>query len=183
MAPALKKSVRQDEEQREVAVILTRRAKKKIPVFDGPEEILLVPYLDVMVNIVLFMLVSMAVAIQLGIINIFPPSSSGAEGAAPQEQAKKSITLTLAVSNSGFTFAYTGGVLPPIPKLANGQYDYDALAQRAVEIKKTNPDERLVIIVPEQNTRYDTLIKVMDTIRKKDGQVLFDDVQLSPGIY
>ena len=170
--------------ERDAAAVMARRAKKPIPHFESDEELQLIPYLDVMVNLVMFMLFSVAMAAQLGILNIFPPQiqDPGAAGAQKQDQQKPALNLTVAVTQKGFTFAGSTGVLPNIPKQADGQYDYASLQAQAINIKDKFPEERLVIIVADPDIRYETIVKVMDTLRNKESRVLFDTVQLSAGI-
>ena len=63
------------------AVVLHRKSRKKLPHFEADEELSLVPYLDVMMNLVIFMLVTIATLMPLGILNIFPPQIREAEAA------------------------------------------------------------------------------------------------------
>lgn len=170
--------------ERDAAAVLARRAKKPIPQFDSEEELQLVPYLDVMVNLVIFMLVSVAYIMPLGILNIFPPAikDPNAAGAKHDEKPKPALNLTVAITHKGFTFAGATGVMPNIPIKADGTYDYDNMQAQAVKIKDLFPDERLVIIVADPDIRYEVIVKTMDNLRTKGTRTLFDTVQLSAGI-
>lgn len=170
-------------EEREAAAVLERRAKRKVGDFHALEELNLVPYLDVMMNLIIFMLVTIAAFLPLGILSIFPPASQAVRDAQKQEEQtpeeeKKELTLTLFITHTGFTFAGIGGLLPAIPMLPNGDYDFDTLNAKAVEIKDAYPNERAVIISADKDVPYKTLVKAMDTLRNKNERILFDNVKL-----
>jgi len=179
-----KKIAKRKEVDREMIDLLVHRAKKRIPFYHTMDEINLVPYLDVMVNLIIFMLVTISAFLPLGILSIFPPASQAASpSAAPlQETPKPERALTVFITTQGFTFAGVGGVLPPIARKPNGEYDFAALQQRAIELKRQYPDERQIIIAAEKEIRYEVLIKTMDTLRNNGDQLLFDIVKLSPGL-
>ncbi|MBM4319581.1 MAG: biopolymer transporter ExbD [Deltaproteobacteria bacterium] len=162
----------------DAAIILFRRSKKKTPVFEALEEIQLIPYLDVMMNLVIFMLVTIASFLPLGILTIYPPKEAKGEGDAGVQQP--ALMLTVAIGESGYHIAGTGATLGPIAKKPDGGYDYDSLTKKAIEIKQQFPQERTVNIVADQFIRYEILIKTMDALRTDGKQLLFDDVKLSP---
>lgn len=184
MKVVTKKTTRKKEVDREMIDLLIHRAKKKVPYYHRMEEINLVPYLDVMVNLIIFMLVTISAFLPLGILSIFPPASqsSARDPTKPQETPKEQRTLTVFITHDGFTWAGTSGVLPPIVKKPNGDYDYETLQQRAIELKRQYQDERQIIIAAERDIRYEVLIKTMDFLRNYNDQILFDVVKLSPGL-
>lgn len=148
------------------------------------EELNLVPYLDVMVNLIIFMLVAMSAFLPLGILSIFPPASGQGQEAKNQQpdEGKPQLTLTVFITTNDYTIAGIGGVLPPITNRPDGDHDYAALTQKALEIKDMYPTEHQVIIAAEPNIRYEVLVKTMDAVRNKDDRILFDNVKLSPGL-
>ena len=84
-------------------------------------ELNLVPYMDIVTNIIIFLLASVVNQVSLGNINVSVPTIS--EGGAPTDEQppdKPPLNLTVSVGASGFTVAASGGVLPVIPKLPNG---------------------------------------------------------------
>jgi biopolymer transport protein ExbD len=167
--------------EKEFAVLLARRAEKRIPEFESAEEINLVPYLDVMVNLIIFMLVTIAFVLPLGIINIFPPETQTGGGGGALAVTPK-LNLTITVTGKGFFFAGTNFVVENIPKKDNGEYDYDTLVKQTVKIKDQFPNEKGIIVNAESNTRYEVIVKVIDSVRNIGPRVLFDDVQLAAGI-
>jgi biopolymer transport protein TolR len=156
-------------------------------------ELNIVPYLDILMNLIIFMLLSMAGLATFGMLNVNAPNYGGASGGGG-ENDKPALTLTVAVAKTGFFIAATGGVLPgvaegsgapgqgapTIPRKADGQYDYDALTARMMEIKATFPTESKVIIAAEADTDYDSLVSTMDATRETaDRKLLFPDVTLA----
>src|SRR3954468_18474269 len=108
---------------------------------DEAGELNLVPYMDIVTNIIIFLLASMINQVSLANINVSVPSISSGSGASEDDTPpeKPPLNLTVSVGASGFTVAASGGVLPIVPKLPNGQYDYKALTTKLREIK-SSPD-------------------------------------------
>ncbi len=156
-------------------------------------ELNIVPYLDILMNLIIFMLLSMAGLATFGMLNVNAPNYGAGAGGGPDD--KPALTLTVAVAKSGFFIAATGGVLPgqtepsaaapgagapTIPRKADGTYDYDALTAKMMEIKTNFPTESKVIIAAEADTDYDSLVSTMDATRETpDRKLLFPDVTLA----
>jgi biopolymer transport protein ExbD len=157
-------------------------------------ELNIVPYLDILMNLIIFMLLSMAGLATFGMLNVNAPTYGGGGGGDTNE--KPPLTLTVAVAKTGFFIAATGGVLPgqaegavaaapgegapTIPRKADGSYDYDALTAKMMEIKATFPTESKVIIAAEADTDYESLVATMDATRETaDRKLLFPDVTLA----
>src|SRR5215472_13068879 len=116
-------------------------------------ELNIVPYLDIMMNLIMFMLLTMTVLISLGILNVTAPSYGPSASAGDSDKNK--LTLTVAITQLGFFVAGTGGVLPgeaaagsnqPTIALKRGQLDYDGLTQKMIDIKKLFPDNTKIIL-------------------------------------
>lgn len=166
--------------ERAYAFILHKRARKKIPEFESMEEIALVPYLDVMMNLVIFMLVTIASFMPLGILEIHPPQKVSEEEAAANPPPP-SIKFTVAISVDGtFMAGPAADPLKKIEKAANGDYDYEALAKMALELKEKHKEERTVNLAADRVVRYDVIIKTMDALRYREGKHMFDDVVFAP---
>ena len=161
-------------------------------------ELNIVPYLDVVVNLVMFMLLSMTGLIALGVLNVSAPKIGGDAAAAGADNAPK-LLLTVAIAKTGFYVAGAGGVLgkdpttpdatrPPTIPLRDGRYDYAALGEQMKTIKAQFPTETAVILSADPEILYDVLIQTMDacreiTVKRPDGsserKPLFFDVSLS----
>jgi biopolymer transport protein TolR len=163
-------------------------------------ELNIVPYLDIVTNLVMFMLLSMTGLISLGVVNVSAPriGGEGAQAAAAEGQPK--LLLTVAISKRGFYVAGASGVPgddaasvdpakpPTVPLKADGKYDYEALNREMQRVKERYPKETNVIFSAEADVPYDALIDAMDACREArvkgpDGTVerrpLFFDVSLS----
>jgi biopolymer transport protein ExbD len=162
-------------------------------------ELNIVPYLDVVVNLVMFMLLSMTGLIALGVVNVSAPKIGGDAQAAAAPENQPKLLLTVAIAKTGFYVAGAGGVLgaeaatpdatrPPTIPLKDGKYDYAALGEQMKTIKDRFPNETAVILSADPDVLYDVLVQAMDacreaTVKKPDGsserRPLFFDVSLS----
>lgn len=158
-------------------------------------ELNIVPYLDILMNLIIFMLLSMTGLAAFGILNVNAPSyGAGAGGGG--ENDKPPLTLTVAVGKKGFFVAATGGVLPgqteaeaaaapgegapTIPLRPDGTYDYEALTRMMMDVKSAFPSESKVILAADADTAYEVLVGAMDATREtKDHKLLFPDVTLA----
>ncbi len=150
-------------------------------------EINLVPYMDIVTNIIIFLLASVINQVPLGTVNVSSPTF-GVGGGADSQPEKPALNLTVTVGNTGFTLAGSGGVMPPIPKLPNGDYDYSALTAKLAEIKKEFSDETKATFNADAATPYETVVKTLDAMRtykdEKDEheKQLFPDIVFAAGI-
>jgi biopolymer transport protein ExbD len=150
-------------------------------------ELNLVPYMDIVTNIIIFLLASVVNQVSLGNINVSSPTIQAGGGASDNEPPpeKPPLNLTITVGATGYIVGASGGVLPPIPKLPNGQYDYKTLTTKLKEIK-TNPDnaeETKATFNADANIPYDIVIATLDAMRQADdGKILFPDVNFAAGI-
>jgi len=172
--------------------------KRRVHAHEKAGELNIVPYLDIMVNLTMFMLISMTSVIQFGILNVAAPAygpANSAQVAQPDQKKKPDLLLTVAISTKGFFVAGTGGVLsaaadpkapkpdpksapPTIPLLADGKYDYQQLTRKMVDVKSSYPEESKVILMADQTVSYDVLVQTMDAIREDGAHRLFYDVVL-----
>lgn len=162
-------------------------------------ELNIVPYLDILMNLIIFMLLSMTGLAAFGILNVSAPNYGGAAATAQEPSDAPKLLLSVLISKKGFFVAGTGAVLgqqtpdgqpqqeagqgePTIPKLASGEYDFAALNTQMANIKKEFPSETKVIVGAEGDISYETLIQTMDAIREttgKERKILFSDVTLA----
>ena len=149
-------------------------------------EINLVPYMDIVTNIIIFLLASVVNQVPLGNINVTSPTYGG--GGGDGQPDKPALNLTVTVGGSAFTLAGSGGVMPPIPKLPTGDYDYGALTAKLAEIKKEFAEETKATFNADAVTSYEIVVKTLDAMRtykdEKDQQEnqLFPDIVFAAGI-
>lgn len=150
-------------------------------------ELNIVPYLDILMNLIIFMLLSITGLASFGILNVSAPNYGGPSAGAQQEPAEgPKLTLSVLISKKGHFVNSENAVLgegnaPTIPVKADGAYDYEALGATMLKIKEAFPSETKVIIAADADVQYEALIQTMDTCRETQGsprRTLFPDVTL-----
>ena len=148
-------------------------------------ELNIVPFLDIIVNVLIFVLATIAVTFTAS-IETTPPSSKGGGVRTIQSEA---LNLTVFIVNEGFSIKASGGNVAPgcqgagpgiaVPK-TGGDYDYAKLTECATLLKNSSDkfkEENQVFITANPGTDYQTLISVIDAVRRsRNGDILFDSV-------
>lgn len=164
--------------------------RRAIDFDDAGHELNLVPYMDIMVNLVLFMLYNITSFLSFTVLNASIPQLSPDAGQAVAQLQKKSLLLMVRVTEEGFVVdpSVQGGPQIPrsqIPKTSAKAFDFKTLRQQAVSLKQQFPDETKVLVIAEGSVIYDDIIKSMDSLReepaveKTPAKLLFPDVTLS----
>jgi biopolymer transport protein ExbD len=149
---------------------------------DAGGELNVVPFLDIITNVLMFVLATVAVTFT-ATIESAPPRP----GIRPPSQ--QSLGLTVLVVPEGFSLKAKGGNVAPgcadtggglaVPK-RGPDYDYDALKACAVRLKGSSPifaDEGDVTISANPQVPYDVVIATLDAMRRTDnGDDLFPKV-------
>ncbi len=157
-------------------------------------ELNLIPYLDIVTNVVIFMLATTTFVAALGDINVSSPTTASVAQLQnqPPPEPKNDLNLTVSVSDKGFTIAASGAVLyqgfsidatgginapagatlPTIPK-KGAEFDYEALARTMAQIKAspTARTETKVIVNANPDIVYDVIVQVLDACRGKSMPV------------
>jgi biopolymer transport protein ExbD len=148
-------------------------------------ELNIVPYLDILMNLIIFMLLSITGLASFGILNVNAPSYGGpTTGVSQDKPEEEKMVLSVLISKKGLFVNTQHTVLgeqgqPTVPLKADGSYDFDALNAEMVKVKSAVPTETKVIVAAESDTPYEVLIQTMDAIREtKDRHALFPDVTL-----
>ena len=149
-------------------------------------ELNIVPYLDILMNLILFMLMSITGFATFGILNVNAPSYGGPSAGGPTENPDEpKMVLSVLISKKGLyvntqhtTLGQESGA-PTIAIKADGTYDYEALTAQMMQVKGAVPEETKVIVAAEAEIPYEALVGTMDAIREtKDHRQLFPDVTL-----
>jgi biopolymer transport protein TolR len=163
------------------------RRKLKVREEEEVGELNIVPYLDILMNLILFMLLSITGLASFGILNVSAPSYGGPTAGAQQDNPDQpKLTLSVLISKKGLFINSENAILgeggaPTIPLKADGSYDYEALSAKMLEIKQAFPNETKVIIAADADVQYEALIATMDACREAPGKehhLLFPDVTL-----
>ena len=144
----------------------------------GNEELNLVPYLDVMVNLIMFMIVMVAYLVELKETPVLAPSYCDNCGGNAGDQPP---FITVAVTRDGYSLigggTAEGGV--KIPK-KGGKYDTRALTANLKQLKTQIPNlSDNLVLMADATARYEEIILTMDAARF-DGTV--DKAPLFNGI-
>jgi biopolymer transport protein TolR len=149
-------------------------------------ELNIIPFLDIIMNVLMFVLATVAVTFT-ATIDSTPPSLGG-KGVRAQGESK-ALNLSVFVVNDGFSLKASGGNVATgcqttgpgltVPK-ANNDYDYPTLTDCAKRFKDSTPDfkdETQVTITANPGIDYQTVIRAIDALRRtKEGEDLFPDV-------
>lgn len=150
-------------------------------------ELNIVPFLDIIMNVLMFVLATIP-AVFTATIDIEPPSmGSGVRSAAKEKQ---SLNLTMIIANGGVSLktgsfsigpgCEAGGSGFTVAANGDGTVDWDQVKACAKKLKDASPDykdENNITIVAESGTPYKTIIKAMDAVRSSGDDILFDTPQ------
>jgi biopolymer transport protein TolR len=158
-------------------------------------ELNIVPFLDIVVNLIMFLLATSEAV--LAIIQIeaqLPQLSAGAGRAGDKKDPGLNLNVTL--TESGVIVTGSGGKLAPgcqdvasgrvitVAKKPDGKYDWAGLTECVAKIKNVAQfaDEHEVIIGADPMIQYEHVVAAMDALRGDPKNQLFPDVLLSAGV-
>jgi biopolymer transport protein ExbD len=152
---------------------------------DEAGELNVVPYLDIIMNILMFVLASVSVSF-VGSIDTTPPAIGGSR--VRQDVTSKALNLSAWIATGGVSLKTSGGNIAPgcndvgsgitIPKV-NEEYDLKSLTACVKRLKNATPafkEETQVTITANPGIEYKTVIDVMDALRSDPDEELFPDV-------
>ncbi len=148
-------------------------------------ELNIVPFLDIIMNVLMFVLATVSVTFT-ATIDTSPPRAGGSRSSKPDQP---SLSLTVIVVQDGFSVKAAGGNVAPgcndrgpglaIPK-RDGDYDYNALtacAKRLKGLEDRFKDEMAVTVSANPNIPFQAIIGTMDAVRKDDAAECSPDKQ------
>jgi len=137
-------------------------------------EIPLIPFIDLLLCCVMFLLVT-AVWNQLARINV-NQQTPGQPQQQDQPPPEERVKLVLQVQGGGYVLASTAGDRINIPR--NGDtYDVTELRNKLQERKRLEPNRRDIIVAPEDGVEYKDVIEAMDIVVGEG----FPEMSLSDG--
>ncbi|MEZ4845434.1 MAG: biopolymer transporter ExbD [Bdellovibrionota bacterium] len=149
------------------------------------QELNLVPYLDIMVNLVLFMLVTITSFLSFTILNASIPQIAPDSAQVEEKMKKEELLLVVRVLKDGYRVdpSVQGGAAiekRTLPKKED-KYDVESLREFMVGLKNRFKDENKVLIVADPNINYESIIVTMDSVRETEPALenLFPEVTLS----
>jgi len=153
-------------------------------------ELNIIPFLDVVVNLIMFLLATSEAGLAIVQIEAQLPQLGGGGGGKPKEPG---LNLNVTLTEGGVIVTGSGGKLAPgctdvstgrvmtVPK-KGADYDWAALTACAVKIKAGYPTEKDVIVGADPTIHYEYIVAAMDALRSKDQKELFPKVLLSAGV-
>lgn len=161
-----------------------------------PKELNLVPYLDIVTNIIMFMLVTTTALGAVGVID-----AGAAKECKNCAGSREGLGFTVTVTAQGFSATAAGRELPEVQMLApetckktreGGEatcHDFDALTRLAAEVKSAHPAETRVSIAADDGTPYHVIVGTLDALRENrferddagNPKPLFHDVAFAVG--
>jgi biopolymer transport protein TolR len=172
------------------------RKRTKHHVLDPSEEdgeLNIVPFLDIVVNLIIFLLATTAQVLAVAQLDAqLPTLGRSSRSSSPIEEGS-TLNLSVTIAEAGVIVSGSGGKLGPgceqvqsgrvitVPKRGNA-YDWAGLTQCAQRLKRRFPDEERVILTADPAVEYQHLIAAMDALRQNGSDELFPEVLLSAGV-
>ncbi len=167
-------------------------------------ELNLVPYLDIVMNLIMFLLATVTFSATLTSINVNLPTALSVPSSQAAPPPQPELNLTVSVTDKGFTIATSASVLfrgfrlespgpgqtsvvqttnelPTLP-LVNGQPDLEGLSRVLGQIKERYPGEEKAVLTATPQIPYELIVHTMDAMRSAGGKVLFPSVLLGTGV-
>lgn len=149
-------------------------------------ELNIVPFLDIIINILIFVLATVAVTFT-ATIDTAPPATGG--GGVRAEANKELLNLSVLITSEGHSIKTSQGNVAPgcsragsglaIPK-KQGSYDFSSLTDCARTLKQASPEfreETQVFLSANPGIAYQTLVHTIDAVRETArGEELFPKV-------
>lgn len=118
------------------------------------------PFMNLMIVLVPVLLLSM-VFTHTTVIDLNFPTGDGAAAAFDPD----AVHLEVVVRNDTLQVADgRGGVIKTLPKV-DGRYDFAELSLVMQELKRRMPEKKDITVLLQEDTDYQTLVTIMDTVR------------------
>lgn len=117
-------------------------------------------FMNLMVVLVPFLLIS-AVFSRVTILELSVPTAAGGSAV-----VKPNFNIEVVVRKAGLELSNGVQVVAALPK-KDGDYDLEKLSEMLVRLKKDYPQKDDATVLMEPDIEYDSLIRVMDTLREK----------------
>lgn len=132
----------------------------------------LTPLMDVMSNILFFLLASFGAAI-LSFMAASVPTEADSDTVSTEVPKTDRVTANIQLKPDGYRVNLSGEKIPAeqlakftasFPKVA-GVYDAEALGRWAYEVKTSFPGSDTAVLVPSDEVRYEHIIRTMEVVR------------------
>jgi biopolymer transport protein ExbD len=143
----------------------------------GENDLNLVPYMDIMVNLIMFMLIVTAYIVELRQAPVLAP----AYGSNPGEKSEKPKPfITVAISTKSFALLGSTDEVPAAELVKEGDaYPYAELTQKLRMYKTEYQVAENIVVTADGSIPYWVVVSTMDATRKDSQGPLFPGVTLS----
>jgi biopolymer transport protein TolR len=189
---------------RQKAYIRKRTKSVELDPSEMAGELNIVPFLDIVTNIIMFLLATTAAVLTVVQLEAHLPTLARGRSRGSTDTGN-SLNLSVTISEEGIIVAGSGGKLAPgctnmqsgrvitVPLLPNPNvdanndgmpdvYDWEGLTRCLSVVHGTFPDERQSILTADPNVEYRHLVRAMDAMRSDGTVELFPDILLSGGV-
>jgi biopolymer transport protein ExbD len=141
-----------------------------------PVTLNLTALMDILSNLLFFLLACFGTTIVMGINATVPVQSHDQSNIA---DTKQSVTAGVSLSKEGFDVTITGAAQAQdeldrwrrrIPA-KDGTFDYDGLKAHLLKIKETYPRSDTMILTPDPGLSYEAMVSTMDAARESEVKV------------
>jgi biopolymer transport protein TolR len=153
-------------------------------------ELNIVPFLDIVVNLIMFLLATTEAVLLISQIESDLPKI--ARGRSKGEVATP-LNLNVTVTDGGVIVSGSGGKLArgctgidsgrdlTVPKKGK-DYDWSGLTECVARVKQQYASEHSVTVSADPQVQYEYVVAAMDAVRTRGKDPLFPDVMISVGV-
>ena len=156
-------------------------------------ELNIIPFLDIVVNLIMFLLVTSEAVLLIAQIESNLPKIAKGRSKSKTEEVQTPLNLNVTVTDNGVIVSGSGGKLAPgcegiqtgrvVTVARKGkEYDWSALTECVAKVKTKFEEEDTVTISADPQIHYEHVVAAMDAVRTKDETELFPEVLVSVGI-
>ena len=173
------------------AYIRKRSKEKHLDPSEVVGELNIVPFLDIVVNLIMFLLATTEAVLLISQIESDLPKI--AKGRSSGDDVSTPLNLNVTVTDAGVIVSGSGGKLArgctavetgrelTVPK-KGAKYDWTGLTECASRVKQQYKDEHSVTVSADPQVQYEHVVAAMDAVRNHGKDPLFPDVMISVGV-
>jgi biopolymer transport protein TolR len=157
-------------------------------------ELNIIPFLDIVVNLIMFLLATSEYVLLISQIPSDLPKIARGRSK-NSEEVSTPLNLNVTVTDAGILVSGSGGKLAAgctsidpagsrgVTVVRKGKdYDWKGLTECVVKIKQQFKDESTVTVSADPQIQYEYIVAAMDAVRDKGPTELFPNVLVSVGI-
>ena len=143
---------------------LKQSMKRRLRGHAGETDVNLTAVMNIFLILIPFLLLT-ATFMRIAVLELTLPSFDRVGEQAATQKRENVVFSTLKIRQDGFALASDNMKFPELTKENDG-YDWEALGEQLGRVKQRHPATEDIIISPEDEIRYETIITVMDFCRE-----------------